>query len=156
MVTYNWHKTVKKARLRFTHSAAQAPYVHWQYDQLSTLCIGVKEPYESLVKGYREYHGYTAYRTELTPYHTQFYWPTGLEKPKFRKSIPEDLSSLLTHPLSLMVWYLDDGTLRKDGGACRLATQSFSVDEHVILQECLAANFSVKSTMRNGRVDMVY
>lgn len=44
-----------------------------------------------------------------------------------------------------MVWYLDDGTLRLDGGICRLATQSFTLAENEILQECLWNNFNIQT-----------
>jgi hypothetical protein len=44
-----------------------------------------------------------------------------------------------------MVWYLDDGTLRSDSGACRIATQCFNFEEHQLLQECLYQNFGISS-----------
>jgi len=46
-----------------------------------------------------------------------------------------------------MVWYLDDGTLRRDSGACRLATQGFTLEEHEILQDVLKENFSITSVI---------
>ena len=139
----------QKARLRFTHSASQAPYVNWEYRQLGSLCDGTQPPKQNTRERKNrtnsEYLAYTAYRPELKSYHTRFNRPTGQETPKVRKSIPEDLSSFLVDPISLMVWYLDDGTLRKDSGSCRLATQSFTAEEHTILQECLLNNFDVKA-----------
>lgn len=63
------------------------------------------------------------------------------------KFIPENLKDYLIDPEALMVWYLDDGTLRLDGGACRLATQGFTLEEHVILQDCLQNNFNVTSVI---------
>jgi len=136
----------KSARLRCTHSRAQKQYVDWLYrKQLSTLCEGVKPPYDTEQHGFPMYEAYTRYSEQLKPYHTTFYQPTNFDKPKYRKSVPDELSSILTDPLSLMVWYLDDGTLRKDSGACRLATQCFTGYEHIILQECLVNNFGVKT-----------
>lgn len=48
-----------------------------------------------------------------------------------------------------MVWYLDDGTLRLDGGACRLATQSFTLQEHELLQESLWQNFHINTVIES-------
>jgi hypothetical protein len=138
----------KSARLRFTHSMEQEQYVHWQYRNLDWLSKKVKPPYETTTKkGYSECIGYTSYQPELLQFHQFFYKPTGLSKPKYRKIVPENLSDYLKDPISLMVWYLDDGTLRTDSGACRIATQSFTEEENWILQDCLQKNFNVKSVI---------
>ena len=135
-----------KARLRFTHGAAQVDYVSWQYNELGDLCATVKEPYITQTKkGYYECIGYTSYRTEIQPYHRLFYKDIGDQKPKYRKIIPPDFSTHLKDPEALMVWYLDDGTLRSDGGAVRIATQGFSLPEILILQDCLYKNFNIKA-----------
>ena len=147
-------KNEKSARLRFTHSMKQTEYVQWQYENLTWLCEKVKQPYETTTKsGYSECIAYTSYQNELLRYHKYFYKPTGLSKPKFVKVVPENLSEYLTDPLSLMVWYLDDGTLRKDGGAVRIATQSFSLEENWILQDCLNKNFNIKSVLEQWPKD---
>jgi len=139
-----------KARLRLSQRASQAEYIQWQYRQLQSLCTTVQPPhFEQDRDGSDSCLVYTSFRSELKPYHELFYWPTGSRTPKgatkFRKSIPEDFATILTDPISLMVWYLDDGTYRKDGGACRLATQSFTAHEHTIMQEALWKNFGIKS-----------
>lgn len=126
----------KTTRLRFNHSMKQADYVKWQYDELDWLCNGVSEPKAIIEQNqYPICRAYTAYRSELTPYHSLTYKTTNQPNRKFIKVLPENLREYLTDPESLMVWYLDDGTLRLDGGACRLATQSFTLSEHEILQD---------------------
>nr|YP_009367632.1 putative LAGLIDADG homing endonuclease [Pseudocharacium americanum]YP_009367655.1 putative LAGLIDADG homing endonuclease [Pseudocharacium americanum]YP_009367721.1 putative LAGLIDADG homing endonuclease [Ignatius tetrasporus]YP_009367744.1 putative LAGLIDADG homing endonuclease [Ignatius tetrasporus]ARK14627.1 putative LAGLIDADG homing endonuclease [Pseudocharacium americanum]ARK14630.1 putative LAGLIDADG homing endonuclease [Pseudocharacium americanum]ARK14714.1 putative LAGLIDADG homing len=52
-------------------------------------------------------------------------------------------SLILTDPLALAVWYLDDGTKRSDTESCRIATQSFSKEEHELLQNCFKQNFNI-------------
>ena len=138
----------KTTRLRFNHSMKQADYVKWQYTELDWLCNGVAEPKDIIEKN--QYHicrAYTAYRSELTPYHSLTYNATNQPNRKFIKVLPENLGDYLKSPESLMVWYLDDGTLRLDGGACRLATQSFTLPEHEILQETLWKNFTIKTVI---------
>jgi hypothetical protein len=76
-----------------------------------------------------------------------------LVKPRYRKTVPVDLHLRLKDPLSLMVWHLDDGTLRDDCMACRLATQCFTHDEKLILQYTLFKNFNIKSEIENWPED---
>lgn len=135
----------QKARLRFTHGGSQQEYTKWLHKQLGFLCEGVMPPTNIDERGYSTCRAYTAYRPELRLYHDLIYLPTGKEKPKYRKTISNNLFDLLKDPVSLMVWYLDDGTLRRDSGACRLATQCFNLEEHQILQECLQRNFGIRS-----------
>lgn len=140
----------KTTRLRFNHSMSQNQYVTWQYKELDWLCDGVSPPKEIVEK--QKYHicrAYTAYRPELKPYHTLAYKATSLPNRRFVKTIPENFSDYLKNPETLMVWYLDDGTLRLDGGACRLATQSFTLQEHEILQDALWKNFSIKTVIES-------
>jgi len=140
----------KKTRLRFNHSIKQSDYVKWQYKELDWLCDGVSPPKEIVEK--QQYHicrAYTSYCSELTDYHTLAYKPTSLQNKRFVKTIPKNLSDYLTNPESLMVWYLDDGTLRLDGGACRLATQSFTLQEHEILQDTLWKNFNIPTVIES-------
>jgi len=140
----------KKTRLRFNHSMKQAQYVEWQYNELDWLCSNVSRPKEVIEKDkYSICRAYTSYHSELTPYHELTYKPTTLKHRRFIKTIPSNFADYLKNPESLMVWYLDDGTLRKDGGACRLATQSFTLQEHEILQETLWNNFHVKSVIES-------
>jgi len=39
---------------------------------------------------------------------------------RYVKTVPANLNKLLTDPLALAVWYLDDGTKRTDTESCRL------------------------------------
>lgn len=137
----------KTTRLRFDHSEKQQDYVNWQFSQLDWLCESVSPPKIVPERQYYKCRAYTHYREELTPFHQLTYQPTKLPNRRFVKIIPENLQEHLKDPEALMVWYLDDGTLRLDGGACRLATQSFTLAEHEILQDCLKQNFNVTSVI---------
>lgn len=63
-------------------------------------------------------------------------------------------------PISLAVWYLDDGSKKSDCAACRLATlnicnletlQGFTLEENMALVECLRSNFGIEATPGGGR-----
>jgi len=134
------------ARLRFTHSIKQAEYVDWEFKELDWLCKGVSRPKEIIEKNqYHLYRAYTSYCSELTHYHTLAYESTTIKGRRYIKRIPSNFGDYLKDPEALMVWYLDDGTLRLDGGACRLATQNFTIDEHEILKDALWKNFHIAS-----------
>jgi len=137
----------KKVRLRYDHGAKQSEYVKWQYEQLGWLCDGVSPPKIIPEREYFKCRAYTKYVQELKPYHDLTYIPSIKPNRRFEKIIPSDLGNYVKDPEILMVWYLDDGTLRRDGGACRLATQGFSLDEHEILQNCLKENFDITSVI---------
>ena len=74
---------------------------------------------------------------ELNEYR-QIFYPDG------KKVVPHNILELLIEPLSLAVWYMDDGHKRTDCSALRLNTQSYSVGEQVMLQDCLLKNFGVR------------
>jgi hypothetical protein len=141
---------MKSARLRFTHSMKQVDYVRWQHKELDWLCSGVSEPKQIKEKEqYDTCRAYTAYKPELKPYHSMTYRQATAEERgrRFVKVIPENFGDQLKNPETLMVWYLDDGTLRRDSGICRLATQGFSLQEHEFLQNALKNNFGITSVI---------
>lgn len=53
--------------------------------------------------------------------------------PERKKIIPHNIQSFLHDPLSLAVWFMDDGYKRSDCNALRLGTDSFTKDEQYLL-----------------------
>lgn len=141
--------------MRFCHSTVQRDYVDWKYAQYrDDYCQTTKSPWEAPKPG--EYLFYTAYRDEFIPYHEA--WYKSIDG-KIRKVVPDNIQDLLVDPVSLAVWYLDDGTKRQDYNGCRLATQSFPLREVELLRDCLKTNFNLKakidtwnSTQRSGPI----
>ena len=66
------------------------------------------------------------------------------KKPKYMKRLPKDLDEWLKEPLSLAIWYMDDGIKRNDCNAGRIASQGFTLDEQYQLKDCIWKNFSVR------------
>lgn len=62
---------------------------------------------------------------------------------KFVKKIPSNSKDILVDPLALAVWYLDDGTKQSDTQSCRIATNCFSKQEHVLQQRCIQGIFNI-------------
>jgi hypothetical protein len=69
---------------------------------------------------------------------------------KQRKILPKEIKQLLDTPLSLAVWYMDDGARRTDCNALRLHTNSCTLLENEVLQEILYQNFSIKAKIHKA------
>jgi hypothetical protein len=63
--------------------------------------------------------------------------------PQGKKRIPDLLSELLTEPLSLAVWYMDDGYYFPRERECYLYLGTVSAEEAEPAQAAVAANFDV-------------
>jgi len=135
--------STQRCRLRVCHNIAQRDYVDRKYAALKEpFCKGVKPPHETARPG--EYVFYTMYRDEFLPYRDEWYRDDGSG---LRKRVPNTIDTLLVDPISLAVWYLDDGTKRNDSDACRLATQGFSLQENKALSNCLWTNFAIHASI---------
>lgn len=142
-----------KCRVRFCHSGKQKQFVDWKYEIFKTpFCEQTKAPYfenrRRETPGGSDYLFYTSYRNEFIEAHSSWYVDSSIDgvKPKFVKQIPLNISEILhKRPLSLAVWFLDDGSKRSDTESCRIASQSFSKNEHKLLQDCLFENFGISA-----------
>nr|YP_009519332.1 hypothetical protein [Pseudocodium devriesii]AYC65384.1 hypothetical protein [Pseudocodium devriesii] len=131
-------KRAKKARLRICHSVKQKEYVDWKYQQLIRLCQRTSLPQTKTVRFGVTYSFTTQSEKILLKYYSLFY-KHGL------KIIRSQLIDVFKDPLSLAIWWLDDGNARLDAG--RLATQAFRLAEHKILQQLLLQNFNIQTNI---------
>ena len=139
-------KREKLSRLWLKYDDKRYLYLKWLYQELKP--IGV-DPIKKK-KNYTQHYFLTHSLKELGMLRKQFY-------PNGKKIIPKDIFSVLVHPLSLAVWYMDDGNLDfRDRYHCNatFATYGFSEKECRTLVEVLQKNFGIASrihqtTMRN-------
>lgn len=66
-----------------------------------------------------------------------------------KKIVPENIETLLTEPLSLAVWFMDDGSAEYAGASFQ--THCFGKSEVELLQHCLELNFHLLTTMRKNK-----
>jgi hypothetical protein len=127
-------------RLKISHGEKQKDYVFWLYQEFLPL-VG-RKPY--FISPFHK-------RKKQTYYHWRFatrslpvfnYWRKFFYKGK-KKCIPREISQFLDNPLSLAVWYMDDGFRRRDCRGLYLCTSCFSKEEHILLQNCLRINFGI-------------
>lgn len=137
-------KNGNNVRLRIEHSLPQKEYLFWKYEALKDIVAGIPR----LVRGkdnrsgkiYQRWHISTYSFAELNDYSKMFYKGR-------RKIIPSEIVDMLNSPLSLAVWYMDDGYKRNDCAALRLNTDAYNQSEQMFLISCLYRNFGVNARL---------
>ena len=135
-------KLKQESRVEFTHSTRQKEYLFWKYEKLKRWC-GAK-PHLVRIEDARYQKEYLQWRFS-TVSRAVF---DDLRKIFYRgkiKIIPRSISEIITSPLSLAVWFMDDGGRRNDSYGLFLNTLSFVKPEHELLRECLRKNFGIES-----------
>lgn len=120
-------------RLKIEHGIDQESYVFWKHGKLQRFCQTTQKP--KIVTSKKRFQTVLFYTTSgkwLEEIYRLFYKET--EKNKFVKTItPELIENLLMSPILLAVFFMDDGSVRNDCYAGKLATQGFSKDENHLL-----------------------
>ena len=130
-------------RLRIDHGATQKAFVEWKLHELKELHPLQPRLVQRLDRRTRRVHENYRFDTRTTPrlnhYFDLFYGGTRI------KRIPMGIFAVLRTPLSLAVWYMDDGSKRRDCRSGYLNTNAYSVKDVQLLKECLWFNFGVES-----------
>ena len=119
-------------------------YLFWLWKELKNLCN--RKPYQRADN--LQWRLLTRYGKELKFYHNLFY-------NRRKKVIRRDIVKFLRHPLSLAIWYMDDGTLDfrlHNHYAYFLATYCFSKAEQKILVDTLDKNFRIEATIQKTKM----
>ena len=127
-------------RLCLKQSQEKREYIFWLYQELQNIC---KSPPKQR-KDNKQWYVNTRYSHEFTHLRMLFY-QDGI------KIIPKNITSFFQNPLSIAVWFMDDGTLDwrlKDHYAFRLTTNCFSLTDNELLVFLLKNNFSVDATIQ--------
>jgi hypothetical protein len=133
------------ARLRIHQSDRQKDLVFWKYDHFR---LWVKrEPWKTTCvdsrngKTYLSWFFHTQISSIFTPWLELFY-------PNKRKILPKSIVEYL-NPLTLAVWFMDDGCFQKN--AIILNTQSFSVSDHYLLHEIFIQHYGITAGIQKDR-----
>jgi len=129
-------------RLQVKQQSKAKEYVEWLYDHFSGHCLSEVK----FRKDYNQYYFSTRYLREFKDIYNLFYV-------NGRKVIPANIKELFKSPLSLAIWYMDDGSLDyrpNDHYAFYLASNCFSLEESKKLQEVLLDNFGIYSRVYNN------
>ena len=130
--------TRKNALFEVNHSFKYREYVDWKWNNFQEYVL--TPPKARRGNGKRVAYRFT---TRSIPVLTSYY---GWFYTNRKKTIPQDLK---LSPLSLAVWFMDDGT--KIRSAFYLNTQSFSLSEQKFLQQLLLQTFKIESFLNRDK-----
>jgi len=126
------------ALLEINHSFKQRDYVDWKYNELKELVS--TRPHKRFGNAGRiAYRFTTKSLPDLTEVYRKFYKDG-------KKIIPDNLN---IHPLSLTVWFMDDGC--KSYRTIYLNTQKFNVTEQEKLISLLNRQFDIKTSLNKDK-----
>jgi len=126
------------ALLEINHSIKQREYVDWKHSELKEF-VRTKPHIRNGNAGRIAYRFTTRSLPQLTDIYSRFYQ-------NGEKIIPDNLE---IHPISLSVWFMDDGC--KSYRALYLNTQKFSVSEQRILSNILKKQFNITATLNKDK-----
>lgn len=131
----------KYHRLHIKHSIKQKFFVDYKREIFSNITNMSARIFYQKVNN-KEY-GFCEFVTlthpEFTKFHRTFYLNN-------KKVVPDNINELLVNPLSVTVWFMDDGAAEYAG--LSLQTHSFELNEVEKLRDCLQKNFSIKAKIR--------
>lgn len=144
----------KNPRIKSAQGKNQKDYLFWKYQELRSITSSVPRFIRELDKRngnvYESWHFATKADPELMNYWEIFY-------PNGKKVIPNNISEMFVNPLSLAVWFMDDGYKRNDCNAFRLNTDAFTFTEQRLLQTVLNRNFSIQTALhKKGKAWNIY
>ena len=147
-------KNGNNVRLRVEHGLKQGEYLSWLYYEFQNFTAQkpriVSSKHSKRNKVYERLHFSTLSLNCFNEYYSKFY------EQKI-KIVPGDIKEILKSPLSLAVWYMDDGYKRNDCDALRLSTDSFTKKEQKQLLYCLKSNFSIEVKLhKKGKAWNIY
>jgi len=134
----------KNARLRLEHSQKQKDYVLWKGNIFGRLFQGKPSYLERIHPKSKETYKYCRWQSSTTPSFgkwRKYFYPNG------KKIIPRDIGEILNEPISLAVWYMDDGYFNKIDRNSYIYLGRVTRAEAEILQEAIRKNFGIVATV---------
>lgn len=133
----------QQSQLVLKYKSSSFPYLLWFKEHLNTV-LNFNEPQHK--KGYDQFYMYSKPSSLLGKHRTLFY-------PEGRKVLPRNIGDLLSSPIGLAVWYMDDGSLdyrEKYHKSATFSTHSFSKPECSLLSDVLKQNFNISSSVHKA------
>lgn len=128
----------KNFRLQVEHCSKQKEYVFWKHKVFKEFIVSPPK----LISAVNSWRFRTISHEEFTKIGSLFYCDG-------KKILPRKLDFLLD-PLTLAVWFMDDGCLAKERGYI-LNTQNFGFEDNRRLMKFLQDNFGLHLTLHRDR-----
>lgn len=144
-------KTGKKnARIRLEHSVKQREYLEWKAKQFSKLFQGKPSELKRFNPVFGKEYRYLRWQSNSSPQIGEF---QRLFYQQGKKTIPDNISSFLTEPVSLAVWFMDDGFLYHRDKMAYIYLPKISPDEALVLLTALRDNFALEAKLKVKKND---
>ena len=137
----------KNSRLRLEHGYQQKEYLFWKIKTLNQLFQGKPKYLERIHPLTKKTYKYWRHQSQSTPYLGKLqkvFYPEG------KKKIPDELEKYLT-PISLAVWYMDDGYYYQRDKCGYLYLGNVSEKEANIVHDALLKKFSIESKVKSKK-----
>lgn len=134
----------KNARLRLEHSQKQKDYVLWKGKIFGRLFQGKPNYLERIHPKSGKAYKYCRWQSSAGPAFgkwRKYFYPNG------KKIIPNNIGEILTEPISLAVWYMDDGYFNKIDRNSYIYLGCITRAEAEILQKTIAKNFGIETAI---------
>lgn len=130
----------KNARLRLEHSIKQKLYLDWKYEVLKNFMQSSPKQLERFNPIWQQRYVYYRCQSHASPYFGKmrrlFYQGN-------QKVIPENIRSLLKAPLSLAVWYMDDGNFYQRDKTAEIYMPPYTIEDINRLLEAIKINYGL-------------
>lgn len=134
----------KNARLRLEHSQKQKDYVLWKGKIFGRLFQGKPNLLERIHPKSKETYKYCRWQSNACPAFgkwRKYFYPNG------KKIVPSNIGEILTEPITLAVWYMDDGYFNKIDRNSYIYLGRITRSETEILQKSIKISFDIEATI---------
>lgn len=114
--------------------------MEWKYEIFSNWCLS-KPAFQEKNKSWKFR---TVSHPQITEFHSLFYG-------NGKKVIPHQIKNLLVDPISLAVWYMDDGGVNSKRKNPTISTYCFLKQENILLIETIKENFGFQVNLNWDR-----
>lgn len=133
----------KQGRLTLCHGSKQIEYLMWKVLLMSPFMSKISLRHSIDKRSGKLNAGWVSYSTT----HSYFKEMWGLFYPHGKKVFP-DLTDI--SPLSLAIWYMDDGTYTQEYGFSYLCTQCFTEDENHKIANLLSNQYHINTKVHHA------
>lgn len=130
-------------RFKIDQTRSQKDYVFWLFEKYKKVSGRVPYQIKHFDKRTKKIYYHWRFSTNSLPLFT--HWYNLFYKDK-KKVIPKNINEYLS-PLTLAVWYMDDGYRRRDCNGVYLCTSCYKSSEQIVLQNALMKKFHLKSSL---------
>src|SRR3989344_4610739 len=130
----------KNYRFQVAQMKDHKGYVDWKYNIFKDWCLS--EP--KFVPANNSYRFRTISHPVFTQLHNLFYR-------NGKKILPENLDEIICSPITLAVWFMDDGSVGPRHKGLTLNTQNFTRDENERLMNYLSDKFQFKISLHKDK-----